>query len=197
MDGYITPKETASYNFFISSDDASQLWLSTDDTEANLALIAEEIGCCQAFLEPNPDGGGWHDNGSGMGQTTLTAVPLTAGKKYRVRVIYKEGGGGDYAQVAWRKDGDATAANKLKPITSEFLSSTVEMLGPPAAPVSGGPTLKFSVSGKDLTISWSPTGGTLQSTPAFGAGAVWTDAGTANPATVTIGTGTAFYRVKM
>jgi len=41
MEGFLTPKESASYNFFLRSDDAGQFWLSTDETEAKLALIAE------------------------------------------------------------------------------------------------------------------------------------------------------------
>ncbi|MBN06834.1 MAG: hypothetical protein CMM45_03260, partial [Rhodospirillaceae bacterium] len=40
--GYITPAETAEYQFYISSDDASELWLSTDESEGNLVKIATE-----------------------------------------------------------------------------------------------------------------------------------------------------------
>ena len=40
--GYITPTETAEYQFYISSDDASELWLSTDEIEGNLVKIATE-----------------------------------------------------------------------------------------------------------------------------------------------------------
>ena len=42
MAGYITPAETAEYQFYISSDDASELWLSTDESEGNLVKIATE-----------------------------------------------------------------------------------------------------------------------------------------------------------
>jgi hypothetical protein len=65
----------------------------------------------------------------------------------------------------------------------------------PAPP--SGPMLTATRSGANLTISWSPTGGSLESTPVLqGATTVWTTVGTANPATVSIGTGTLFYRVK-
>ena len=40
--GYITPTETAEYQFHISSDDASELWLSTDESSGNLVKIATE-----------------------------------------------------------------------------------------------------------------------------------------------------------
>ena len=124
IEGFLTPKETASYRFFVYSDDASELFLSTDDKEANLAKIAEETGCCNVFTEPAAT----HDE---MPRTS-DPVTLTANKAYFIRLVYKEGGGGDYGQVAWRKEGDTNAASKLKPIPSDFLSAAVELPGPPA-----------------------------------------------------------------
>jgi len=47
-------------------------------------------------------------------------------------MVYKEGGGGDYGQIAWRKEGDSTAANKLTPIPGKFLSSAVDLPADPA-----------------------------------------------------------------
>ena len=131
IEGFLTPKVSASYNFFLRSDDAAQFWISTDESDTNLVMVAEEIGCCQPFLEPDPNITGWHDNGLGQGQTTLTPIPLVAGKKYFIRLLYKEGGGGDYGQVAWRTTTDTTAAGKLKPIPADFLSSAIDLPGPP------------------------------------------------------------------
>jgi len=61
----------------------------------------------------------------------------------------------------------------------------------------GGAGIKLSAarSGNTLTISWTPSGGTLQNTPSLGTPA-WTDVGTANPASITLGTGTSYYRVR-
>lgn len=119
MEGFISPTESANYRFFIYSDDASQLFLSTDQTEANLLQIAEETGCCNFFAEPD-------------GNHTRTSEPiaLVAGRKYYVRFLYKEGGGGDYGQIAWRKEGDATPAASLTPIPGKFLSSAVDLAVP-------------------------------------------------------------------
>ena len=64
--------------------------------------------------------------------------------------------------------------------------------GPPPA----GVTVTIAKSAANVTISWSPAGGTLESSPVLGTGATWTTVGTANPATVTIGTANLFYRVK-
>jgi hypothetical protein len=40
---------------------------------------------------------------------TSELAALVAGKKYAFQVLWKEGGGGDFAQVAMRKEGDAAA----------------------------------------------------------------------------------------
>ncbi|MCS1411735.1 MAG: hypothetical protein M2R45_04937 [Verrucomicrobia subdivision 3 bacterium] len=118
IEGWLTPEESGDYHFFLRSDDASELWISTDDSPGNLAFQAEQTGCCNPFLEVGAD------------QTTFSAISLMAGQKYFIQVIYKEGGGGDYAQVAWRKEGDSTPAGSLLPIPGRFLSSPTALLAP-------------------------------------------------------------------
>jgi len=117
MEGYLTPTVSGSYRFFVYSDDASQLFLSTDDKEANLVQIAEETGCCNNFTEPDSP-------------QTSEPIALVAGKNYFTRMIYKEGGGGDYGQVAWRMEGDKTPAASLKPIPGKYLSAAVALPAP-------------------------------------------------------------------
>ena len=112
IEGWITPAETGSYEFFMRSDDAGELWLSNDASESNLRLIAEELDCCDPFQEP--------DTGD---LATSLPISLQAGKSYFVSLLYKEGSGGDYAQVAWRKVGDPTPAALLPPIPGSFLST--------------------------------------------------------------------------
>jgi hypothetical protein len=65
-------------------------------------------------------------------------------------------------------------------------------------PGGGGGGIRLSVarSGSNLSISWAPTGGTLETTPSLSGTPVWTAVGTANPATITPGAGNAYYRVK-
>jgi len=58
------------------------------------------------------------------------------------------------------------------------------------------PTMTAAKNGSNITISWTPTGGTLYSSPVLGAGASWTLVGTANPATVPITDTAQFFRVK-
>jgi hypothetical protein len=155
VSGWVTPSADGDYTFFLASDDASQLYLSTDETPAGAVLIAEETGCCQAFLEPNPSGTGWHDNGFGMGQTTLTPIHLLANHRYFIRTLHTEGGGGDWLKVAWRIAGDTTPAASLSPIPAQYLSGYV-LLPPAFKP----PT----VSNGQVTISWTGVATLLQST---------------------------------
>jgi hypothetical protein len=51
-------------------------------------------------------------------------------------------------------------------------------------------------SGNNLTIGWSPAGGTLETRASLDPATPWTAVGTANPATVPIGSSGGFYRVK-
>jgi len=71
------------------------------------------------------------------------------GTSYLLRGIYKEGGGGDYMQVAWRKEGNPQPASTLQPIPGTF----DPWAGPPfvtSQPVSvavdPGGTASFSVA---------------------------------------------------
>lgn len=120
MTGFITPTADGDYDFFLRSDDASQLFLSTDADPANLVMICEETGCCEGFKEPSP----------GVNfETTQAPIPLLAGQRYAVMALLKEGGGGDYLQVAWRRVGDPTPASQLSPIGGSFLAVYADPVG--------------------------------------------------------------------
>ena len=157
LSGWITPAVAGNYTFFLSSDDPSQLLLSTDDNPANATMIAQETGCCHAFTEPPIE-------------YTSEPQALVAGKKYFIQALHTEGGGGDYVKVAWRKDGDSTPAAELTPISGTVLSAY--------APV---PAARFNptvIQNGQVTISWSGDG-TLQQSPDL---VTWT-AVQGNPAT--------------
>ena len=127
VSGFIIPAEGGSYDFFIRSDDASQFFLSTSEKAPDPAtdtVIAEEIGCCDAF----------HATGNGDPETSQAPIALVAGKKYAFLAFVKEGGGGDYLQVAMRKVGDATPAGSLKPISGN-------LVGANARPTKGEPQI--------------------------------------------------------
>lgn len=161
MEGYLTPEVTGNYYFFLRSDDASEFWISTDDNPANLALMALEEDCCDAFMEPNTDNA-----------TSAWAPTLVADTKYFIRVIYKEGGGGDFAQVAWREETDTTPAASLLPIPGKYLSSAVDLVVPSEggftarspAPnaVNVMPNAGITISHRDGVVEWNDANLTLK-----------------------------------
>jgi hypothetical protein len=87
--GYLHPPATGDYTFWIAGDDNSELWLSTDGNPANISMIAEVSGYT-----------GSHEWTKYTSQTSLP-VALTAGQKYYIEVLHKEGAGGDNIAVAW------------------------------------------------------------------------------------------------
>ncbi|MBC8160297.1 MAG: fibronectin type III domain-containing protein [Roseiflexaceae bacterium] len=96
--GYITAPTSGAYTFWIASDDNSELWLSTNDQPANRARIASV--------------GDWTSSREWTKYATQksSAISLTAGSRYYVEVLHKEGGGGDNLAVGWAKPGQATSA---------------------------------------------------------------------------------------
>lgn len=120
---WLVPPESGNYNFFIRSDDASQLYINPTGEaipDPNVdAPVAEELDCCDAFSEPE----------SGDSATTAVPIALEAGKKYGVLFLHKEGGGGDWFQVAWRKEGDTTAASALRPMSGSLFETMVDATG--------------------------------------------------------------------
>jgi len=143
MSGFVTPTVSGDYNFFIRSDDASELWISTDDDPSNAVFQAEELDCCDAFQELGVDD-----------TTTFNPIAMEAGQRYYIDARYNEGGGGDWMEVAWALDGEESPAADLEPIGGEFLSSDV------AALVAGAPAEIESIGGssnlKDgLVALWS------------------------------------------
>ncbi len=88
--GFIHPAETGDYIFTLTSDDASELYLSTDANVQHKTLIAQV--------------GGWTNVSQFTKYTEQisTSIFLEAGKKYYVETLHKEGGGGDHLQVYWQ-----------------------------------------------------------------------------------------------
>jgi hypothetical protein len=124
ISGYITPTVSTNYYFFVRSDDASRVYLSTNATMPDPAVdtpICRETDCCDAFAEP----GTVNDDGTTY-PTTATPIPLVAGQRYAVLILLKEGGGGDWLGVAWRHEEDTTLATDLPYLPGEFLSTYVD-----------------------------------------------------------------------
>ncbi|RYD46899.1 MAG: hypothetical protein EOP83_28910, partial [Verrucomicrobiaceae bacterium] len=93
--GYLTPPTTGNYTLWIASDDNSELWLSTDANPSNKVKVASVTGSTGVRV--------W----STFASQQSVAIPLTAGQRYYVEALHKEGTGNDNLAVAWQGPGIA------------------------------------------------------------------------------------------
>jgi hypothetical protein len=110
MKAYLCVPQTGNYTFWISSDDNSQLWLSSNDQPENKRLIASVTGATR-FREYNK-----------YPSQQSVVIPLEAGMKYYIEALHKEGTGNDFISVGWQLPDGAMErpiqGNRLTPIGS-------------------------------------------------------------------------------
>ncbi|TYC62709.1 hypothetical protein FMN52_02825 [Marinobacter sp. BW6] len=91
--GYIIAPVSGDYTLFVSGDDETQLWLSTDGTKENLSLIAAVTGYTSGQQYTK------------YSSQTSPIQPLSQGKRYYFEIRFKEATGGDHFSVAWQGPG--------------------------------------------------------------------------------------------
>jgi len=96
---------TGDYTFYFASDDYGELWMSTDETEANKSMIAEVPGWTTYQL--------W----TKYPAQQSAPITLQAGQKYYIEGIFQEAWGADHMSVAWVRPGEVN----LEVIPGEFL----------------------------------------------------------------------------
>lgn len=110
LSGWVVPRITGNYRFFLSSDDASQLWLSPDDNPANKVQRAQITG--------------WSNYRTYSASSSF--ISLTAGQRYYIEILHKEGGGADHLSLAWQMPGGSAPTTGSAPIPGEFLECTIQ-----------------------------------------------------------------------
>ena len=90
ISGYICPPLTGEYIFWIASNDHSELWISADDNPANKRKIAYVTGA----TDPRQ----WDKFAS----QKSAGVVLTAGTRYYIEALHKQGVGTDHIAVGWQ-----------------------------------------------------------------------------------------------
>ncbi|UZE94371.1 PA14 domain-containing protein [Alkalimarinus alittae] len=105
--GYLYPEVTGPYTFYISSNDSSELWLSTGESPNNKRLIA--------YMD------GWASVGDTQKYATQksASISLEANKIYYIEALQKQGSGSDQLAVYWEGPGIATEVipgNHLSPV---------------------------------------------------------------------------------
>jgi hypothetical protein len=89
MRGFVHPPVTGTYVFWIASDDGSELFLSSDESPFKKRSIAS----C-------PFAGGIRD-WTRFPSCKSVPILLTAGKRYYIEALHKDGGGDDHVAVGW------------------------------------------------------------------------------------------------
>ena len=133
---WLTPPTSGDYIFLIASDDASQLFISTDATPLNRRLVAS--------VEVWTPSRSYHVE---AGQKSA-AVPLTAGTRYYIEALMKEGSGGDNLAVTWQKPGETEPSDNSPPIPDANLAPYVP--GPPVFAVN--PTNTTAIEGGSVSF---------------------------------------------
>ena len=95
--GYIVPKVTGNYTFWIASDDASELRLSTSSNASSSSLIA--------YVQDRTKADEWDK------KPNQKSAPrcLVAGQIYYVEALHKQDKGGDHLSMAWQPPGGSRA----------------------------------------------------------------------------------------
>ncbi len=135
LTGYLRPPATGQYTFWIASDDASRLFLSTDTSEGNKVQIANLSGWTN-FQS-------WDSNAS----QKSVAVPLVAGQIYWLEVHHQEGSGGDHVSVAWSGPG---ISRETIPARAIYLPGS-----PASSPVPAMVALTSPLAGSSFTAGES------------------------------------------
>lgn len=167
LEGLFSAPETGDYTFFISSDDQSQLFLSTDASAANLgeAPVAQVTGWTNQREWAKEEG---------QSSANVIAITLTKSKKYFLRAYQVEGGGGDGIAIGWitpSMANDGATAPVVLPGSAFVMgvnpdNSSVTITQQPAN-VTGaeGKVVSFSVAatgksdvGNNVTYQWQKNG---------------------------------------
>ncbi|HKS36995.1 MAG TPA: PA14 domain-containing protein, partial [Verrucomicrobiae bacterium] len=107
VSGLFVAPSNGVYRFYIRSDDASQLFINTNNANstdpAGKVLVANVPSANLAFTDA---------------RTVTAGIPMNGGQAYYIEALMKEGGGGDYIQVTFREQNNTS----VPPINTEFAS---------------------------------------------------------------------------
>jgi PQQ-dependent dehydrogenase (s-GDH family) len=120
--GWVCAPATGNYTFWIASDAAAELWLSTTSDPAQKIRIA--------FNAASTNYRQW----TKFATQKSASIALTAGNKYYIEVLFKEATGQDNCSVGWARPGQSTAAPSEVVPGSQLSTTAVSDPVPPSAP---------------------------------------------------------------
>ena len=145
VSGYVIPKTTSTYNFYIASRGPSAFRLYTDNTKSTLLAVCSVD---DNNLNTEED---WLANAS---QKSAPPAALTAGTKYYFEALHVHDSGLDHLAVGWEDTGnpgviDVIPGDCLSP-SEDFTSHNVAGLLAGGAPLFGRTVALGSLSGNDF-----------------------------------------------
>ncbi|MBL9176098.1 MAG: immunoglobulin domain-containing protein [Verrucomicrobiales bacterium] len=157
MSGVLTAPETASYRFFTRADDGMMTFVNTAGAAIPNFLtdtpiqLTDGSACCQGFLDVAEDGT--------VPPQTSEPVALVAGREYGVTFLVKEGGGGDWGELAIRKEGEVvkTPAGSLKRLQGAIVRGPVDPVGASIS-ITQNPADTTTVANSPVTFTAAASG---------------------------------------
>lgn len=131
--GYITAPRTGVFKFFVTGDDAAELWISDDEEPAN-SFKRAEVTSATGYRE-------WQHASAGRSPLLW----LEAGRRYYIEVRHKESASLDHVSVGWLKPGEGGIDPMSVVIPPEIVPGYALSPFTTASPDAGGGTLFSTV----------------------------------------------------
>jgi photosystem II stability/assembly factor-like uncharacterized protein len=138
--GFVCVPATGNYTFWISGDDNSELWLSTDENPVN----ARKIAYSSAYTGLRQ----WNKYPSQQS----SVIKLYGGKKYYIEALLKESTGNDHVAVGWQLPGGVLE----RPIPGNRLLPSGNNISSAPRPNEGDTLLAASEGEHEITLSPNP-----------------------------------------
>ena len=139
--GHFIPPVSGNWIFYISSDDDGLLLMNTNGPNSSgKAPVRFAPGCCR---------------GLAGGSDPTVPISMSAGQAYYIEALFKEGGGGDYVEVAARLQGATTPLTIIGSGNLAFASRLSITQNPTNVTLLEGQNATFSVG---VTVAGAGSG---------------------------------------
>ena len=120
--GFLHPRTTGVYQFAISSDDTSELWLSFDEDPTRVKLVASVS---------SPESPAWSAYGDYKKYPTQISrkIHLEASRSYFIEVLHKQAAGEGHVEVYWKLQGSDSFEIIRGMYLSPFYSADLNEVG--------------------------------------------------------------------
>ncbi|MEO1652582.1 MAG: putative Ig domain-containing protein, partial [Bacteroidota bacterium] len=135
--GILCVPQSGNYTFWISGDNDSELWLSSDENPANAQRIA--------FVP------GWSNSRQWTKFPEQESAPinLISGKKYYIYALQKEAGGGDNLAVGWQLPNNTLE----RPIPAAYFSRPGQQIAPTLSLNPTALSFESTAGNADITVT--------------------------------------------